>query len=170
MVTASCPSSASLCFCVESSVSLLSVVSLSFWAVSFLGLPRPFASLVGHLEMCWCAPLHTLDPLQARIWPLFERWDVTAGRRSRCHPSNRPSVPPSWLSRRVFKQCRGRYPVDPLRRPSRRSMFARYRWSGLVRPPPSAVAVCEIMRCCALYEATPISVSPVASRFHRSQV
>ena len=44
VVTVSCPSSTSLCFKVESSVSLLSVVPPSFWAVSFLGLPRFFVT------------------------------------------------------------------------------------------------------------------------------
>ena len=39
--TASCPSSSALCIWVDSSVSILAVVPRSFWAVSFLGLPRP---------------------------------------------------------------------------------------------------------------------------------
>jgi hypothetical protein len=100
-----------------------------------------FASLVSHLEMCWCAPLHTLDPPPSSyvvVLQMLEIHRLTSIHVS-CH-SKRGGFPPSWLSRQVFKQCRGRYPVDPFRWPSRRSMFARYRWSGLVRPPPSAVA------------------------------
>ena len=88
MVTVSCPSSTSLCFYVESSVSLLSVVPPSFWAVFPLVTPcsKPLAdkSLVG----CDRSPSFLLFGSWSNIRVLGWFWDLQLCHSSvfsRCH-------------------------------------------------------------------------------------